>query len=229
MSTPHGRPEEGALAPGGTPQSGKGAPLAAQGGPQERSLPPGGGEGAQRPVGAPQGLEVSAMPDGVPAGPLLSPQAYARIDREVAKFPAAQKQSAVMAALAIAQDETGWVTPQVIDDIANYLDMAPIAVYEVASFYNMYNNRPGGRFKIGVCTCLPCALRDGAKAGEYLKERLGIDYGETTADGVFTLVETECLGACGDAPVCLVNNKRMESFMDNARLDALIGELKAKA
>ena len=169
------------------------------------------------------------MPDGTPARPLLSPQAYARIDREVAKFPAAQKQSAVMAALAIAQDETGWVTPQVIDDIANYLDMAPIAVYEVASFYNMYNNRPGGRFKIGVCTCLPCALRDGAKAGEYLKERLGIDYGETTADGVFTLVETECLGACGDAPVCLVNNKRMESFMDNARLDALIGELKAKA
>ena len=163
------------------------------------------------------------------AKPLLSAQAYARIDREVAKFPAANKQSAVMAALAIAQDETGWVSPQVIDDVAGYLQMAPIAVYEVASFYNMYNNRPGGKFKVGICTCLPCALRDGAKAGEYLKESLGVDYGETTSDGVFTLVQTECLGACGDAPVCLVNNKRMESFMDNARLDALIAELRAKA
>ena len=172
---------------------------------------------------------VNASTQAVPAQPLLSAQAYARIDRELAKYPAAQKQSAVMAALAIAQDETGWVTPEVIDDIARYLDMAPIAVHEVASFYGMYRNKPGGNFKIGVCTCLPCALRDGAKAGEYLKVQLGIGYGETTSDGMFTLVETECLGACGDAPVCLVNNKRMESFMDNARLDALVSELKAKA
>ncbi len=156
---------------------------------------------------------------------LLSADAYRRIDREIAKFPAEQRQSAVMAALAIAQDEVGWVSPAVIDDVARVLRMAPIAVYEVATFYNMYNKQPVGRFKIGVCTCLPCALRDGVKAGEYLKERLGVDYGETTADGRFTLVETECLGACGDAPVCLVNNKRMESFMDNAKLDALIAEL----
>jgi NADH-quinone oxidoreductase subunit E len=198
-------------------------------GPVERALPPGGGEGMQRPVGSPEG-SVGDTPQGAAGVPaLLSVQAYQRIDRELAKFPPAQKQSAVMAALAIAQDETGWVTPQVIDDVARYLEMAPIAVYEVASFYNMYNDRPGGKFKIGICTCLPCALRDGAKAGEYLKERLGVDFGETTSDGVFTLVETECLGACGDAPVCLVNNKRMESFMDNARLDALITELKAKA
>jgi len=226
MSTPHGRPKEGSLPLGGTPRSGEGAPVDT---PQERSLPPGGGEGIQRPVGGQQAGGVAGMPPDVPAEPLLSAQAYQRIDREVAKFPAAQKQSAVMAALAIAQEQTGWITPQVIDDVARYLDMAPIAVYEVASFYSMYNNRPGGKFKIGVCTCLPCALRDGAKAGEFLKERLGVDYGETTADGMFTLVETECLGACGDAPVCLVNNKRMESFMDNARLDALINELKAKA
>jgi NADH-quinone oxidoreductase subunit E len=140
-----------------------------------------------------------------------------------------QKQSAVMAALAIAQDETGWVTPEIIDAVALHLDMAPIAVHEVASFYSMYNNGPRGRFKIGVCTCLPCALRDGAKAGEYLKERLAVEYGETTTDGLFTLVQTECLGACADAPVCLVNNKRMESFMDNARLDALLAELRAEA
>ncbi|MGE0800651.1 MAG: NADH-quinone oxidoreductase subunit NuoE [Lautropia sp.] len=164
-----------------------------------------------------------------PAQPLLSADGYQRIDREIAKYPAEQKQSAVMAALAIAQDEIGWVSPAVIDDIARVLGMPPIAVYEVATFYNMYNQEPVGQFKIGVCTCLPCALRDGAKAGEYLKDKLGIDYGETTADGRFTLIETECLGACGDAPVCLVNNKRMESFMDNARLDALLAELGSAA
>jgi NADH-quinone oxidoreductase subunit E len=202
---------------------------ASPGGPEVRSLPPGGGEGAQRPVESAEGPDSGAMPSATPAEPLLSPQAYARIDRELVKFPEVQKQSAVMAALAIAQDEIGWMSPQVIDDVARYLDMAPIAVWEVASFYSMYNKRPGGRFKIGICTCLPCALRDGAKAGEYLKERLGVDFGETTGDGVFTLVETECLGACGDAPVCLVNNKRMESFLDNARLDALIAELRAEA
>ncbi len=156
----------------------------------------------------------------------LSEQARRRIDREVAKFPADQKQSAVMAALAIAQDEAGWVSPPVVEAVAGYLSMPPIAVWEVASFYNMYNKRPPGRFKLGVCTCLPCALRDGAQAGEYLKHKLGVDYGGTTADGRFTLVETECLGACGDAPVLLVNNKRMCSFMSADRLDALLDELK---
>ena len=206
---------------------------ATQGGPAARALPPGGGEGAQRPVGSAEGSAAGpgseATPAARPAERLLSARAYQRIDRELAKFPEVQKQSAVMAALAIAQEETGWVSPQVIDDIAGYLQMTPIAVFEVASFYNMYNKRPGGRFKIGICTCLPCALRDGAKAGEYLKEQLGVEFGETTGDGVFTLVATECLGACGDAPVCLVNNKRMESFMDNARLDALLSELRGSA
>jgi len=157
---------------------------------------------------------------------LLSDAAYARIDREVAKFPADQKQSAVMAALAIAQDEIGWVSQAVIDDVAACLSMQPIAVWEVATFYNMYATSKPGAFRIGVCTNLPCALRDGAKAGEYLKQRLGIGYGQTTADGCFTLIETECLGACGDAPVLLVNNKRMCSFMSADRLDALLDELK---
>lgn len=159
---------------------------------------------------------------------LLSADAQSRIEREVRKFPADQKQSAVMAALAIAQDEHGWVSPEVIEAVASILHMPPIAVHEVATFYNMYDTRPVGKFKLAICTCLPCALRDGAKAGEYLKERLGINYGETTADGVFTLKESECQGACGDAPVLLVNNKRMCSFMDNAKLDALIDELKAQ-
>jgi NADH-quinone oxidoreductase subunit E len=120
------------------------------------------------------------------------------------------------------------VSPEVIEAVAAVLGMPPIAVHEVATFYNMYDTRPVGKFKLAICTCLPCALRDGAKAGEYLKERLGITYGETTEDGLFTLKESECQGACGDAPVLLVNNKRMCSFMDNVKLDALIDELKAK-
>ena len=169
---------------------------------------------------------MSAVPN--PIG-LLSESAYSRIDRELAKFPPEQKQSAVMAALAIAQDEKGWVSNEVIEDVANYLGMPAIAVYEVASFYNMYDTSEPGRFKLSVCTCLPCALRDGAKAGEYLKAKLGIDYNETTADGLFTLKESECQGACGDAPVLLVNNKRMCSFMSADKLDALLEELKSKA
>lgn len=160
---------------------------------------------------------------------LLSDQAYARIDRELKKFPPEQKRSAVIFALALAQDEFGWVSKEVIEDVARYLDLPPIAVYEVASFYTLFNTKPIGRFKLSVCTNLPCALHDGAKAGEYLKRRLGIDYGETTADGLFTLMESECLGSCGDAPVLLVNNKRMCSFMGNEQLDALLDELRAQA
>lgn len=161
--------------------------------------------------------------------PLLSENAYKRIDRELAKYPAEQKQSAVMAALAIAQDELHLLDPAAIEDVARYLGLAPIAVHEVATFYNMYNTKKVGKFKLAVCTCLPCALRDGARAGEYLKAKLGIDYNETTPDGLITLVESECLGSCGDSPVMLVNNKQMCSFMSSDKMDALIDELKAKA
>ena len=157
---------------------------------------------------------------------LISDDAKRRIDREVAKFPADQKQSAVMAALAIAQDQHGWLSSAVMDDVAKYLGMPTIAVYEVATFYNMYNLKPTGKCKITVCTNLPCALSGGVDAAEYLKKKLGVDWRETTADGNFTLVEGECMGACGDAPVLLVNNKRMCSFMSNQKLDALIEELK---
>lgn len=157
---------------------------------------------------------------------LLSEQAYKRIDREVAKFPMDQKQSAVMAALAIAQDETGWLPPEIMQDIADYLGMPAIAVQEVATFYNMYNTKPVGKYKISVCTNLPCALSGGEKAAHHLKHKLGIDYKETTADGQFTLVEGECMGACGDAPVMLVNNKRMCSWMSDDKIDALVEELK---
>ena len=134
-----------------------------------------------------------------------------------------------MAALAIAQQEVGWTSPEVIEDVARVLGMAPIAVHEVATFYNMYDTQPVGKFKLSVCTCLPCALRDGTKAGEYIKSRLGIDYNETTADGLFTLKESECQGACGDAPVMIVNNQRMCSFMSADKIDALLDELKGKA
>jgi NADH-quinone oxidoreductase subunit E len=157
---------------------------------------------------------------------LLSEQAYKKIDREVAKFPAEQKQSAVMSALAIAQDEKGWLSPEVMHDIADYLGMPAVAVQEVATFYAMYNLKPIGKFKITVCTNLPCALSGGEKAAQYLKQKLSVDYRETTADGQFTLMEGECMGACGDAPVMLVNNKRMCSWMSNDKIDALVEELK---
>ena len=160
---------------------------------------------------------------------LLSDQAYARIDRELEKYPPERKRSAVIAALALAQDEYGWVSQEVVEDVASYLGLPNVAVYEVASFYTLFNTKPVGKYKLSVCTNLPCALHDGAKAGEYLKERLGIDYGQTTPDGLFTLMESECLGSCGDAPVLLVNNKRMCSFMGNAQLDALLDELRAQA
>ena len=156
---------------------------------------------------------------------LLSEQSYKKIDREVAKFPPDQKQSAVMSALAIAQDEQGWLSPEVMQDIAGYLGMPAIAVQEVATFYTMYNVKPVGKFKISVCTNLPCALSGGEKAAQYLQHKLGIGYRETTTDGQFTLQEGECMGACGDAPVMLVNNKRMCSWMNNDKIDALLGEL----
>ena len=161
---------------------------------------------------------------------LLTPESYRKIDREVAKFPPAHKASAVMAALAIAQKQLGWLSKEVIEEVGDYLGMPAIAVYEVASFYGMYKLEPAGRFRITLCTNLPCALSGANRAAAHLKERLGIGFGETTADGCFSLKEGECLGACGDAPVLLVNNERMESFMSNDRLDALLGELKqAKA
>ena len=156
----------------------------------------------------------------------ISDDSKRRIDREIAKYPADQKQSAVMSALAIAQDQHGWLSNAVMDEVAQYLGMPTIAVYEVATFYNMYNLKPTGKCKITVCTNLPCALSGGVDAADYLKSKLGVDWRETTADGNFTLVEGECMGACGDAPVLLVNNKRMCSFMSNEKLDQLIEELK---
>jgi len=156
---------------------------------------------------------------------ILSPAALAKIDRELTKYPADQKCSAVMSALGIAQDEKGWISSETMEFIAQYLGMPAVAVYEVATFYTMYNLAPTGKYKITVCTNLPCALSGAGAAVDYLKEKLGIGFGETTADGRFTLKEGECFGSCGDAPVLLVNNKRMCSFMSREAIDRLLKEL----
>ena len=158
----------------------------------------------------------------------FSPGTIARFDREVAKYPADQKQSAVMAALAIAQAEKGWLAPETIEFVANYLEMPPIAAMEVATFYNMYDLKPVGKYKLTVCTNLPCALSGGVHAAEYIKQKLGIDFNETTADGKFTLKEGECMGACGDAPVLLHNNHKMCSWMTTEKIDQLLAELENK-
>jgi NADH-quinone oxidoreductase subunit E len=159
---------------------------------------------------------------------MLSPEALKKIDREITKYPADRKQSAVMAALAIAQDEKGWLATETMDFVAAYLDMPPIAVYEVATFYEMYNTEPTGKYKITICTNLPCALSSATVAAAHLKQKLGVDFGETTSDGLFTLKQGECFGACGDAPVLLINNKRLCSWMQPDKLDGLIAELSAE-
>ncbi|MEY3974455.1 MAG: hypothetical protein RIS59_816 [Pseudomonadota bacterium] len=157
---------------------------------------------------------------------VLSDATRARFEREVAKYPADQRRSAVIACLAIIQDEQGWVSRESEQLVADYLSIAPIAVYEVTTFYNMFNQQPVGRFKFNVCTNLPCKLRDGQHALEHLCSRLGVEAGGTTADGLFTVQPSECLGACADAPVLLVNDRTMCSFMSNEKLDELVEGLR---
>ena len=156
---------------------------------------------------------------------MLSAESLKKIDREIAKYPAERKASAVIAALAVAQDEKGWLSSETLEYVAQYLGMAPVAVYEVATFYSMYNLKPTGKYKLTLCTCLPCGLQGALAAGDHLREKLGIDFNETTPDGHFTLKEGECMGACAMAPVVLVNNKKMHDYMTDEKLDALIAEL----
>ena len=156
---------------------------------------------------------------------MLSAELLRKIDTAVAKYPVGQKQSAVMAALALAQEEKGCLSTEVMDFVAEYLGMAPVAVYEVATFYGMYDLAPVGRHKLCVCTNLPCALSGAVEAAEHLKKKLSIGWNETTSDGRFTLKQGECFGACGDAPVVLVNNKKMASFMTPDAIDKLLAEL----
>lgn len=158
---------------------------------------------------------------------MISEATKARFAREVAKYPAEQKQSAVMACLAIVQQEQGHVSEASEAGIAEYLGMPQIAVHEVTTFYNMYNQHPVGKYKLAVCTNLPCQLRGGYEALHHLEKKLGIHMGETTADGMFTLQQCECLGACADAPAMLVSDRHMCSFMDNDKLDQLVDGLRA--
>ncbi|MEY4726589.1 MAG: hypothetical protein RLZ36_1216 [Pseudomonadota bacterium] len=157
----------------------------------------------------------------------LSAEALARFAREVAKYPDDQKQSAVMACLSIAQQEQGFVSAESERVIAELLGMAPMAVHEVTTFYNMYNQQPVGKFKINVCTNLPCQLRNGQGALMHMAKKLGIEVGGTTPDGLFTLQPGECMGACADAPVLLVNDRTMCSFMSDDKLDKLVDDLRA--
>ena len=157
---------------------------------------------------------------------MISESTKARFAREVAKFPAEQKQSAVMACLSIVQQEQGWVSPDSEQVVAEVLGMPVMAVHEVTTFYNMYNQKPVGKFKLNVCTNLPCQLRGGAQALAHLEHKLGVHAGETTADGLFTLQPSECQGACADAPVLLVNDRHMCSFMSHEKLDQLVDSLK---
>jgi NADH-quinone oxidoreductase subunit E len=157
---------------------------------------------------------------------MLTTDSLKKIDREIAKYPPGEQRSAVMAALIIAQDEKGWLSTETMDEVARYLEMPPVAVYEVASFYTMYNLQPTGRHKLTLCTCLPCGLQGALAAADHLREKLGIDFNETTADGRITLKEGECMGACAMAPVLLVNNKKMHDYMTDEKLDQLLAELK---
>jgi len=157
---------------------------------------------------------------------MLSAESIQKINREVAKYPVDQKQSAVMAALVVAQDEKGWLSTETMDFVAQHLGMAPVAVYEVASFYSMYNLKQGGKYKLTLCTCLPCGLQGSLAAADHLRAKLGIDFNQTTPDGRFTLKEGECMGACAMAPVVLVNNKQMHDYMTNEKLDQLLKDLK---
>jgi NADH-quinone oxidoreductase subunit E len=157
---------------------------------------------------------------------MLSAAALKKIDREIAKYPPERRRSAVMAALIVAQDEKGWLSAETMDFVARYLGVPPIAVYEVATFYSMYDLEPVGRYKLTICTCLPCGLQGALEAADHLRRRLGVGFGETTPDGRFTLKEGECMGACAAAPVLLVNNKKMHDGMTAEKLDRLLEELK---
>jgi NADH-quinone oxidoreductase subunit E len=170
----------------------------------------------------------AAVDSAHPGDYRLSAESLGRIDGEIAKYPAEQRPSAVLAALAIVQDQFGWLPLPAQEEVAAVLQMAPVAVYEVATFYHMFHLSPVGRHKLTVCTNLPCALSGANMAARHLQQKLGIKFGQTTADGSFTLAEGECMGACGDAPVLLVNNKKMCSFMDEGKIDALLATLAAE-
>jgi NADH-quinone oxidoreductase subunit E len=157
---------------------------------------------------------------------MLSAEAVKKIDYELTKYPADQRQAAVMSALRIVQTERGWLSKESITEVAQYLGMPEIAAMEVATFYNMYDLEPVGQYKIAICTNISCMLRDSDVIVDHLKTKLGIGFNEVTPDGKFCLKEGECMGACGGAPLLIVNNHTMHEFLTPAKVDALLEELK---
>ena len=157
---------------------------------------------------------------------LITPESRTLIDRWIAKYPPEQRQAAVMAALNIVQQQNGgWLTTELMDAVAEYLDMPRIAVYEVASFYTLYDLEPVGRHKIYVCTNISCMLCGSDVIVEHLQKKLGIKLGETTADGKFRLKESECLAACGGAPMFMVDRTYYENLTPE-KVDAILARLK---
>jgi len=157
---------------------------------------------------------------------MLSPQAIEKIDYELTKYPADQRQAAVMSALRIVQTERGWLSKDSISEVAQYLGMPEIAALEVASFYNMYDLSPVGKYKITVCTNISCMLRDSDEIVSHLQTKLGVGFNEVTADGKFCLKEGECMGACGGAPLMTVNNHAMHEFLTPEKVDEILEALK---
>ena len=156
---------------------------------------------------------------------MLSPQATEKIDYELTKYQADQRQAAVMSALRIVQTERGWLSQECISDVAKYLGMPEIAAMEVATFYNMYDLAPVGKYKISICTNISCMLRDSDAIVNHLKSKLGVDFNEVTADGKFCLKEGECMGACGGAPLMIVNNHTMHEFLTPEKVDVILHDL----
>lgn len=156
---------------------------------------------------------------------MLSPQAIKKIDYELTKYPADQRQAAVMSALRIVQTELGWLSKESISEVAQYLGMPEIAAMEVATFYNMYDLAPVGKYKITVCTNISCMLRDSDVIVEHLKDKLGVGFNEVTADGKFCLKEGECMGCCGGAPLLHINNTQMHEFLTTESVDAILQDL----
>lgn len=157
---------------------------------------------------------------------MLSPEAIAKIDYELTKYPADQCQAAVMSALRIVQTERGWLSKESITEVAQYLGMPEIAAMEVATFYNMYDLSPVGKYKVTICTNISCMLRGSDEIVNHLQQKLGVGFNEVTPDGKFCLKEGECMGCCGGAPLMHINNTQMHEFLTTEKVDAILEELK---
>ncbi len=157
---------------------------------------------------------------------MLSQKSIAQIEIELKKYPAEHRQAAVMAALRIAQAEKGWLSQETISFVANYLGIPEIAAMEVATFYNMYDLQPVGKYKITICTNISCMLRDADEIVHHLQNKLGVGFNEVSKDGKFCLKEGECMGCCGGAPLMHINNTDMHEFLTVEKVDQILEGLK---